>query len=166
MHRQSGKSPKRNQENPRKAPKKKSGWTSPKSKPPPPPVLKPPKVHAKGVVLCEGACFLPSKHLPSAFHETSPSRSPHFRGIYPKLLAALCGIHPYFSTPVLPRRQLTFLTGTFKSMSPPVLLYTCTSLSPLTFLTGTFENMSPPIQAQVLNCFSTTRICRHGHANL
>ena len=36
----------------------------------------------------------------------------HFRGIYPKLLAALLGIHPYLSTPVLPRRQRFLSTKT------------------------------------------------------
>ena len=38
--------------------------------------------------------------------------SPHFWGISPKLFGALRGIHPYLSTPILPRGQI--LGGYFK----------------------------------------------------
>ena len=34
------------------------------------------RVHAEGVVLCERVCFLPSKHLLSAFHDTPLSKAP------------------------------------------------------------------------------------------
>ena len=39
-------------------------------------ILFDPRVHAKGVVLCEKDVFLPSKHLLSAFYETLPSKNP------------------------------------------------------------------------------------------
>ena len=45
-------------------------------------------------------CSLPRKPL-----QNKGFGAPKFSGISPKLFAALCGIHPYLCTPVLPRGQ-------------------------------------------------------------
>ena len=56
--------------------------------------------------------------LPRETLQNKRFRAPKVLGILPKLLAALRGIHPYLSTPVLPRGQFSVLARIKGCLSP------------------------------------------------